>query len=344
MNQMHSTMNLQRSAPEDTKLTICVWHAFTEWRPKPSMARAIRTRWPEMRIIHLPDYARLAEELPDTDIFVGHSLRAEQLKDAKRLKWIHSTAAGVAQLMYPELRDSGVVVTNPRGIFSIPMAEHAIGLMLALARNLPDSVRQQDRANWAQQALWDLPQHLTELHGQLLLIVGFGSIGKELARRARAFNMRVWGVSRSGKGDSALAERILPVSELAAALPQADFVVIAAPETPETRHLIGAEEIALMKPGARLINVARGSLLDEAALLQALEGGKLGGAALDVATSEPLPPESPLWKAPNLLITPHTSAISDRLWERETSLLMELLDRWFDGRELLNRVDFSRGY
>jgi phosphoglycerate dehydrogenase-like enzyme len=297
-----------------------------------------------MRVVHLPDYTRLEEELPDTDIFIGYSLRPQQLKDAKRLKWIHSTAAGVAQLMYPELRDSGVVVTNPRGIFSVPMAEHIVGLMLAMARNFPDSVRQQDRAQWAQQALWDLPQHLTELNGRLLLIIGFGSIGKELARRAKAFDMRVWGVSRSGKGDSALAERILPVSELAAALPLADFVVIAAPETPETRHLIGAEEIALMKPGARLINVARGSLLDEAALLWALEEGKLGGAALDVAASEPLPPESPLWKAPNLLITPHTSAISNRLWERETSLLMELLDRWFDGRELLNRVDFSRGY
>ena len=337
-------MNFQRSTPENTNLTICVWHPFTEWRPKPTMARAIRTRWPEMRVIHLPDYTRLPEELPDTDIFIGYSLRPQQLKDAKRLKWIHSTAAGVAQLMYPELRDSGVVVTNPRGIFSVPMAEHAIGLMLALARNFPDSVRQQDRAQWAQQALWDLPQHLTELNGRLLLIVGFGSIGKELARRARAFDMRVWGVSRSGKGDSPLADKIVPVAELAGALPQADFVVIAAPETPETRHLIGPEEIALMKPGARLINVARGSLLDEAALLRALEGGKLGGAALDVAASEPLPPESPLWKAPNLLITPHTSAISDRLWERETSLLMELLERWFDGRELVNRVDFSRGY
>jgi len=337
-------MSFQRSTPENTKLTICVWHPFTEWRPKPAMARAIRTRWPQMRVVHLPDYTRLAEELPDTDIFIGYSLRPQQLQDAKRLKWIHSTAAGVAQLMYPELRDSGVLVTNPRGIFSAPMAEHAIGLMLALARNFPDCVRQQDRTQWAQQALWDLPQHLTELNGKLLLIVGFGSIGKELARRARAFEMRVWGVSRSGKGDSSLADKILPVAELAAALPQADFVVLAAPETPETRHLIGAEEIALMKPGARLINVARGSLLDEAALLEALEGGKLGGAALDVAANEPLPPESPLWKAPNLMITPHTSAISDRLWERETSLLMEQLDRWFDGRELLNRVDFSRGY
>jgi phosphoglycerate dehydrogenase-like enzyme len=341
---MHKTMNSQRSTPENTKLTICVWHPFTEWRPKPAMARAIRTRWPQMRVVHLPDYTRLAEELLDTDIFIGYSLRPQQLQDAKRLKWIHSTAAGVAQLMYPELRDSGVVVTNPRGIFSAPMAEHAIGLMLALARNLPDSVRQQDRAQWAQQALWDLPQHLTELNGRLLLIVGFGSIGKEVARRARAFDMRVWGVRRSAKEDSPLADKILPVAELAAALPQADFVVIAAPETPETRHLIGAEKIALMKPGARLVNVARGSLLDEAALLRALEGGKLGGAALDVVASEPLPPESPLWKAPNLLITPHTSAISDRLWERETSLLMEQLERWFDGRELLNRVDFSRGY
>jgi len=338
------TMNVQRSTPEETKLTICVWHAFTEWRPKPSMARAIRTRWPEMRVIHLPDYTRLAEELPDTDIFVGYSLRPEQLKDAKRLKWIHSTAAGVAQLMYPELRDSGVVVTNPRGIFAVPMAEHAIGLMLALARNIPDSVRQQDRAQWGQQTLWDLPQHLTELNGQVLLIIGFGSIGKELARRARAFDMRVWGVRRSGKEDSPLADRIMPAEELAAALPRADFVVLAAPETPETRHLIGPKEIALMKPGARLINVARGSLLDEAALLRALEEGKLGGAAIDVAASEPLPPESPLWKAPNLLITPHTSATSDRLWERETSLLMEQLERWFDGRELVNRVDFSRGY
>ena len=337
-------MNAQRSTPEETKLTICVWHAFTEWRPKPSMARAIRTRWPEMRVIHLPDYTRLAEELPDTDIFIGYSLRPEQLKDAKRLKWIHSTAAGVAQLMYPELRDSGVVVTNPRGIFAVPMAEHAIGLMLALARNFPDSVRQQDRAQWGQQTLWDLPQHLTELNGQVLLIVGFGSVGKELARRARAFDMRVWGVRRSGKEDSPLADRIMPAEELATALPRADFVVLAAPETPETRHLIGPKEIALMKPGARLINVARGSLLDEAALLRALEEGKLGGAAIDVAASEPLPPESPLWKAPNLLITPHTSATSDRLWERETSLLLEQLERWFDGRELVNRVDFSRGY
>ena len=308
------------------------------------MAEAIRKRWPEMRVLHLPNYDRLTEELPDTDIFVGYSLRAEQLKDAKKLKWIHSTAAGVAQLMYPELRDSGIMVTNPSGIFSVPMAEHTMGLLLALARNFPDSVRQQDRARWSQQEIWDMPQHLTELNGKVLLIVGYGSIGREVAKRAKAFEMRVWGVTRSGGGDLTNAEKIFPTTKLLDVLPDADYLLISAPETAETGHLIGAAQIARMKRGARLINVSRGSLLDEAALLRALESGALGGAALDVAHMEPLPAESPLWKAPNLFLTPHTSAVSDKLWERETALLVDLLERWFDGRELFNLVDFARGY
>jgi phosphoglycerate dehydrogenase-like enzyme len=335
---------MNRTIPAATKLLICVWHPFTEWRPKPMMADAIHRRWPEIRVLHLPNYDRLPEELPDTNIFLGYSLRPKQLKDAKKLQWIHSTAAGVAQLMYPELRDSGILVTNPSGIFSVPMAEHTMGLLLALARNFPDSVRQQDQSHWSQQELWDKPQHLTELNGQILLIIGYGSIGRELARRAKAFDLRVWGVTRSGKGDLTHAERIVPALQLDEVLPQADFVVIAAPETSDTRQLMGAARLARMKPGARLINIARGSLLDESALVRSLTSGTLGGAALDVAETEPLPPESPLWKAPNLFITPHTSAVSDRLWNRQTSLFMELLERWFDGREMFNRVDFSRGY
>jgi len=333
-----------RTKPAETKLVICVWHPFTEWRPKPLMADAIRARWPEMRVVHLPDYDKLPQELPDTDIFVGYSLRAGQLQDAKKLKWIHSTAAGVAQLMSPELRDSGIVVTNPSGVFSVPMAEHTMGLLLALARNFPDSVRQQDRALWSQQLLWDMPQHLTEQNGEVLLIVGYGSIGRELAKRAKAFDMRVWGVTRSGDGDRAHVEKIFSAAQLHQALPGADYIVIAAPETAETEHLIGAPEIKKMKRGARLINVGRGSLLDEQAMIRALENGALGGAAIDVAQTEPLPADSPLWKAPNLFITPHTSALSGRLWHRQASLLLELLKRWFDGRELFNRVDLSRGY
>jgi D-2-hydroxyacid dehydrogenase (NADP+) len=333
-----------RTTPAETKLVICVWHPFTEWRPKPLLAESIRACYPEMRVLHLPDYDTLPLELPDTHIFVGYSLRAEQLKHARALQWIHSTAAGVSQLMYPELQQSGVVVTNASGIFSVPMAEHTMGLLLALARNFPDSARYQDQAKWSVQDLWDKPQHLTEINGSLLLIVGYGSIGRELARRAKAFNMRVWGVTRSGQGDTTLAEKIFPTTELDEALPHADYVVIAAPETPETRHLIGAQQIGRMKRTARLINVARGSLLDEAALLNALHNGALGGAALDVTNPEPLPPDSLLWRAPNLFITPHTSAISERLWQRETELFLKLLDEWFGGKEVSNRVDFSRGY
>jgi len=196
--------------------------------------------------------------------------------------------AGVAQLMYPELRDSGIMVTNPSEYFRCH-GEHTMGLLLALARNFPDSVRHQDHAHWSQQELWDKPQHLTEINGKVLLIVGYGSIGREVAKRARAFEMRVWGVTRSGQGDRTHAEKIFAAAKLREALPEADYVLIAAPETAETRHLMGATEIAKMKRGARLINVGRGSLLDEAALLRALESGALGGAATDVAKLEPLP-------------------------------------------------------
>jgi len=242
------------------------------------------------------------------------------------------------------LRESGVLVTNPSGVFSVPMAEHTIGMMLALARNFPDSVRHQDRADWAQQEITDQPQRLAELNGSVLLIVGYGSIGRELARRAKAFEIRVWGVSRTGKGDAAFAERIVPVSELHTVLPEADYVVIAAPETAETKKLIGARELALMKRGARMLNVSRGTLLDEEGLIRALEAGRLAGAALDVTETEPLPAESPLWKAPRLFITPHTSAMSERLWVRQTEMLVDLLERWFEGREMYNVVDLAAGY
>jgi len=335
---------MNRPKPSETKLVICVWHPFTEWRPKPVFAETIRARYPHMRVVHLPNFDSLPQELPGTHIFVGAFLRPAQLAHANVLQWIHSTAAGVSQLMYPELKDSAVIVTNTSGISSVPIAEHTMGLILAMARNFPDSLRYQGQSKWSQQELWDKPQHITEINGRVLVIVGYGSIGRELARRAKAFEMRVWGVTRSGKGDHTHVEKILAVSELNEALPQADYVVIAAPETPETKHLIGAEQLGRMKRGARLINVARGSLLDEVALIAALKSGALGGAALDVTGIEPLPPESPLWNTPSLFITPHTSAISERLWERETELFLKLLDQWFSGKELSNRVDFTRGY
>jgi phosphoglycerate dehydrogenase-like enzyme len=333
-----------RTEPADTKLLICVVSHFTQWNAQPLMADTVRQRWPEMNIVYLQDYARLPMELPDADIFVGSVLRQADFLHAKKLKWVHSTSAGVTQLTYPELQSSGIVLTNASGVFSVPMAEHIIGLMLALARNFPDTVRQQDKAVWSQQILWDKPQRFSELNGNILLIVGYGSIGREVALRAKAFGMRVWGVTRSGKGDLTHAEKIIAADDLNSSLPDADYILLCAPETPETQRLIGPEQFSAMKRGARLINVGRGSLLDEAALIAALKNGPLSGAAVDVTETEPLPADSPLWRAPNLFITPHTSAVSDRLWLRETALLMKLLEQWFDGRELSNRVDFARGY
>lgn len=308
------------------------------------MAARMRERWPEMRVVQLPDYVGLEGELPDTDIFVGFSLRPEQFAHARKLKWLHSTAAGVGQLMYPELRASGIEVTNASGVHMIPMTEHILGMLVAMARRFPDCFRYQERAQWAQQELWDSAVRPRELHGQVLLLIGFGAIGRAVARAVRPLAMRVWAVTRSGQGDSELAERIFPASKLHDCLREADFVILAAPETPETRKMIGAREFACMKSSAYFMNVARGALVDEPALIAALERRAIAGAALDVASQEPLPPENPLWKLGNAFITPHMSAVSNQLWTRQTDLLLTNLERWFTDRELLNRVDLIRGY
>jgi phosphoglycerate dehydrogenase-like enzyme len=335
---------MSRPAPADTKLVICVRFPFTIWAAPPEFAQRIRARWPEMRVVHLPGYDNLESELPDADIFIGFTVRPAQLALARKLKWIHATAAAVTQLMYPELRQSGIEVTNASGIHSIPMSEHILGMLIALARRFPDCFRDQQQRRWAPQELWDAPVRPRELHGQTVLLIGFGAVGRAVAKVVRPLGMRVWAVTRSGHGDENLAGKIFPVSKLCEALPQADFVILAAPETPETNQMMGEREFAQMKSSAYFVNVARGSLLDEAALIEALTRHTIAGAAIDVASQEPLPPESPLWKADNLFITPHVSAVSDRLWERQGDLVVENLERWFSGRELVNRIDLARGY
>jgi phosphoglycerate dehydrogenase-like enzyme len=335
---------MTRTKPSETKLLICIWHQFSLWRPPAEFADAIRRRWPEMQVIHLPTYDHVKDELPDTDILVGFSIRPEQFAAARKLKWIHSTAAGVGQLMFPELRRSGVIVTNVSGIHATPMAEHVLGVLLALARRFPDCFRGQREGRWVQQQLWDAPVRPRDLHGQTLLLVGLGAVGKEIARLAKPLGMKIWAVTRSGRGDSQLAERILPATEFERVLPEADFVVLCAPETPETRRMIGARQLAAMKLSAYLVNIARGTLIDEAALADALSKQIIAAAALDVTEEEPLPPESPLWKLDNLFLTPHMSGVSESLWPRQTELLLENLERWFSGRDLINRVDLERGY
>jgi phosphoglycerate dehydrogenase-like enzyme len=330
--------------PRDTKIILCVQFNFTFWRIPPELPAALQSRWPEMRVVHLESYDALPAELPDTDIFIGFTLTPSQIAAAKKLKWIHVTAAGVAQLMRPDVRASGVIVTNARGIHAIPIAEHTMGMMIAFARKFPASMRFQTASHWGQQEIWDMRPPPSELFGATLLIVGLGAIGSELARRARAFGMRVLAVTRSGKADTSLADRVFASKDLLRALPEADYVVLAAPDTPETHHMIGARELAALKRTACLVNIARGSLVDELALIAALQRGAIAAAALDVAEQEPLPPESPLWRLDNVFITPHTSAVSEQLWPRQAKLIIENLERWFAGRELINRVDLTRGY
>jgi len=335
---------MNQPKPAETKLLLCVWHPFTLWRAPEWLAARLRERYAGMRVVHLQDYSGVTAELLDTDIFVGWSLRPQQLASAPKLKWLHSTAAGVAQLMYPELRVSGIAVTNASGVHTIPIAEHVIGLLLALAHRFPSAFRHQAARHWGQQEIWNEPIRPRELRGATLLVVGLGAIGSEVARLARAMGMRVLAVTRSGHAAPELAVRVAPASALDALLSEADFVVLAAPETMETRHLINAARLAKMKSTAYLVNVARGSLVDEAELVAALRARRIAGAALDVAAEEPLPESSPLWTLENCFITPHLSGASDSLWERQGELLFDNLDRWFSGRELRNRVDPARGY
>ncbi|MBI3405078.1 MAG: D-2-hydroxyacid dehydrogenase [Acidobacteria bacterium] len=335
---------MNRPTPAETKLLICVWHWFTLWQPPAEFSDRIRNAYPDMHVVHLPNYDRLSEEIVDADIFVGWRMRREQFVAAKKLKWIHATAAGVAPLMFPELRTSGVVMTNASGIHAIPMAEHIVGMLIALARQFPTAMRFQMQGKWGQQESWEAPVRPSELAGKTLLFVGFGAIGREVARLLKPFGMRIWAVTRSGKGDAALAEKYFPSQQLDGVLHEADYVILAAPETPATEKMFGAKQFAAMKPSAFFLNVSRGTLVDEAAMIATLEKRAIAGAALDVTEHEPLPAESPLWKLENVFITPHTSGVSDALWPRQGDLLLDNLERWFAGMELRNRVDLDRGY
>ncbi|HWF38208.1 MAG TPA: D-2-hydroxyacid dehydrogenase [Candidatus Acidoferrales bacterium] len=334
----------KRTTPFETKLVLCVNSGIPLWKPPADAEQRIRARFPEMRVVHLPDATRLESELGDADIFMGYALGPELLARSPKLKWIQAVSAGVKQYLYPELRDSGVIVTNASSVHCLPVAQHTLGVLVALARRFPDCLRYQQQSKWATADLWNAPVRPRELRGQVLLFIGFGAIGRETARLVRPLDMRIWTVTHSGRADAKHAERAFPIAQLHQALPAADFVVIAAPDTPQTRNIIGARELELMKRTAYLINIARGTLIDEPALIAALQANRIAGAALDVTVKEPLPPESSLWKLENCFITPHVSGATENTWNREEELISENLKRWFAGTELLNVVDLSRGY
>lgn len=254
-----------------------------------------------------------------------------------RLRWVHYSATGVEHMPLGALHERGVTLTNGAGLYATPIAEHVVMCMLAARLNLLGLVRAQAAATWAPEV-----ESEQELNGAVALILGYGALGRAVGERARALGVTVLGARR--RGDVVAEEGVSSGATWRSQLSRADFVVLTLPATPETRAIVGEPELAAMKPGAWLINVARGALVDESALLEALATGHLGGAALDAFQEEPLPGDHPFWAMPNVILSPHSSWRSSRLEEREVALFGDNLRRFVDGDPLRNVVDLEAGY
>jgi phosphoglycerate dehydrogenase-like enzyme len=314
------------------------------WSLPQGLMEGLRRDFPQVEFVSPADRAGADAALPDTEIVFGYAVRAENFASARALRWIQITSAGVGPALFPELVASDVQLTNGRGLYSDAMAEHALGLMLAFARQLHLARDAQHDRRWAHAALRDESAGFRTLSGTTLGLVGFGSIGQALARRARALDMRVIALRRHPSDDPAPADVQWGTDRLDALLEQADWLVLSPPLTSETRGMIGAHELARVKRGAILVNLGRGALIDEAALAQALADGRVAGAGLDVFQTEPLPEASPLWSAPNVIVTPHVSGLAPGLWERAVAMFARNLRAYLEGRPLENVVDKRAGY
>ena len=255
---------------------------------------------------------------------------------------MQSPAVGVGSLMFPELLASPVVLTSARGIRARSIAEHVLGVTIALARLLPATLRAQAAHRWAQD---ELETQARTLQGQRMGIVGLGAIGLEVVKIAAPFGFRISAIRRrAGEPVPDGVEAVWTPDRLPDLLAQSDVVVLAAPHTPETKRLIGRAQIERMKRGALLVNVARGKLVDDEAAIAALRDGRLGGAALDVFSQEPLEASSPYWDLPNVIVTPHTSGAMQDYWTPLVALFSDNLRRFEKGEPLLNVVDKVAGY
>jgi phosphoglycerate dehydrogenase-like enzyme len=326
------------------KLVLCVQHPFSLWNVPDWFPERLRKEFPTLEVVHLTSYQNLTASLVDADALLTWTMRAENLQSAKKLRWIHSPAAAVHAVLIPEVVASDITVTNARSVHGPVVAEHAMAVICALAKRLHIARDAQRRREWFQQKLWDTTPRPRELAGATLVLVGLGAIGENIARAAHAIGMHVIGVREHPTRGSRSVERVVGFDRLDSVLPSADFVVLAAPVTDKTRGLFDAIRLAMMKPSAYLVNVARGTLVDHSALAAALREKRLAGAALDVFDDEPLPSDSPLWDVDELLITPHSAALSENLWQRHYDLLAENLKRFRTHRPLVGEVDKQKGY
>lgn len=259
-----------------------------------------------------------------------------ELRRAHHLQWLHVCSAGTDRPIYRELHERGVTVTHSAGANAVAVAHTALAGMLALLRDVPSWVRMQDQRRWRTQRHED---SRPDLDGTTVVIVGTGAIGQALARACRALEMRVLGVRRRAAPVEHF-DAVYSHDQLPEVLPQADWLVLACPLTPETYHMIDAEQLALLPSQARLINVGRGPLVNEAAMLAALQSGRLAGVYSDVFEQEPLPAESPLWTAPNMLISAHSAGAVQGFGERATARFISNLQAWLGGEPMQNVASF----
>lgn len=319
--------------PSKEDLTICFAHVAY------ALGDAFARRETGISYVEIRDSAELEARIGEIDVMVVSGLwRNPLLEGATRLRFVQSISAGVDQYDKDAFRAKGIRLASGQGGNEKAVAEHALALMLAIARHLPDAVDNQRKRHW-RGMIADPRAREAELGGQTLLIVGLGRIGQRAAGLAKAFGMKVIGVRRNPDSGGGPADSVHAFAELAGLLPQADFVLLTCPLTPETENMIDSASLAAMRPDAYLINMARGRCVDETALIAALEEGRIAGAALDTVHEEPLPESSPLWTAKNLFITPHTGGETQNYEDNIVDILLENLGRLARGEaELKNQI------
>ncbi|MBI2877963.1 MAG: D-2-hydroxyacid dehydrogenase [Candidatus Tectomicrobia bacterium] len=311
-------------------------------------AQRIREEFPGTEVVLAKSEEEHRQGLPEAEVLFTWRPSGQDIRQAGCLRWVHVPSAGVDHSLPRDLVESPVVLTNSSGLHGVPIAENVLGMMIVLARKLHDCMRFQMEGRWGRNELMRTYPTLSELYGRTAGIVGLGSIGREIARRAKAFGMRILATKRDVGVDLGSnqdwVDRLLPPEGLPELLRESDFVVIATPLTPATRGLIGEAELRMMKPTAFLFNIGRGPIIQEAILVQALKEGWIAGAGLDVFEVEPLPAESELYRLPNVLVTPHYSGIGSGYWERGTDLFCANLGRFLRGERLTNLVNKEAGY
>ena len=302
----------------------------------------LREGVPEAKLIGVSNERRALEAMPEATAVMGFCT-PEIIAASARLHWVQLYWAGVEKCLAAlEGTERPVLLTNGQRVTSNQIAEHVMAMMLGLSRGLHQHIREQSTGKWRPGRV--PAAQLPELGGKNLLLVGLGGIGTQVGRRAVAFDMRVTAIRASGRPGPEFVSEVGRPDQLLRMAAEADVVVNSVPLTPQTTELFDAEFFAAMKPGAFFINVGRGKSVDQDALIAALESGQIAGAALDVTEPEPLPKDSPLWQMPNVIITPHVAAISDRTRDRLYLVMRENLRRYVAGEPMLSVVDAERGY